>query len=77
MQDASRASLRLLAASDPDEPPLRVVIAADVDDARVTPRPEADRAVVAVRGHGGLAGRSPPCTWTAPTPSPPCGRPPR
>jgi hypothetical protein len=50
MQDASRASLRLLAAADSDEPPLRVVIAAEVDAAVVTPRPEADRAVVAVRG---------------------------
>ena len=50
MQDASRASLRLLAAADADEPALRVVIAADVDDADATARPEADRAVVAVRG---------------------------
>jgi len=50
MQDASRASLRLLATSDDDEPPLRVVIAAEVDADLVTPRPEADRAVVAVRG---------------------------
>ena len=50
LQDASRASLRLLAAADADEPPLRVVIAAEVDGAAVTPRPEADRAVVAVRG---------------------------
>jgi hypothetical protein len=50
MLDASRASLRLLAGSGPDEPQLRVVIAADVDDAAVTPRPEADRAVVAVGG---------------------------
>jgi hypothetical protein len=50
MQDASRASLRLLAAAGPDEPALRVVIAAEVDGAVVTPRPEADRAVVAVRG---------------------------
>jgi hypothetical protein len=50
MQDASRASLRLLAAAAEDEPPLRVVIAAEVDDAIITPRPEADRAVVAVRG---------------------------
>ncbi len=50
MQDASRASLRLLAAADDDEPPLRVVIAAEVDDSVATPRPEADRAVVAVRG---------------------------
>ena len=48
MLDASRASLRLLAASDPEEPALRVVIAADVDDVLATPRPEADRAVVAV-----------------------------
>ena len=48
MQDASRASLRLLAGSDPAEPPLRVVIAADVPDDVVTPRPEADRAVVKV-----------------------------
>ena len=51
MQDASRASLRLIAAADDNEPPLRVVIAAEVDDAVVTPRPEADRAVVAVQGH--------------------------
>ncbi len=50
MQDASRASLRLLAGSGPDEPSLRVVIAADVDAGAVTPRPEADRAVVAVEG---------------------------
>ena len=50
MQDASRASLRMLAAADEDEPPLRVVIAAEVDDSVVTPRPEADRAVIAVRG---------------------------
>lgn len=50
MQDASRASLRLLGAADEDEPPLRVVIAADVADELVTPRSEADRAVVAVRG---------------------------
>ena len=50
MQDASRASLRLLAAAGSDEPALRVVIAAEVDGAGVTPRPEADRAVVAVWG---------------------------
>ena len=49
MQDAGRASLRLLAA-EAEENPLRVVIAADVADAQVTPRPEADRAVVAVAG---------------------------
>ena len=74
MQDASRASLRLLAAADEDEPALRVVIAADVDDAAVTPRPEADRAVIAVRGHGGLRRWSRRCTSTAPTPGRPCGR---
>ncbi len=50
MQDASRASLRLLAGSGPGEPSLRVVVAADVDNDDVTPRPEADRAVVAVQG---------------------------
>ncbi|GAA1997842.1 hypothetical protein JL107_11125 [Nakamurella flavida] len=49
MLDASRASLRLLAARD-GERGLRVVIAADVPDAEVTPRPEADRAVVRVPG---------------------------
>ena len=48
MLDASRASLRLLASAGGDEPSLRVVVAADVDDAQVTPRPEHDRAVVAV-----------------------------
>jgi len=48
MQDASRASLRLLAASGDDEPALRVVIAADVGDTAVTPRPELDRAVISV-----------------------------
>ncbi len=50
MLDASRASLRLLSASDPTEPALRVVVAADVDEAQATPRPDADRAVVAVTG---------------------------
>lgn len=50
MQDAARASLRLLAGSGSDEPSLRVVIAVEVDGGAVTPRPEADRAVVAVRG---------------------------
>ena len=48
MQDASRASLRLLAGSDPGEPPLRVVIADDVPDGLVTPRTESDRAVFQV-----------------------------
>jgi len=48
MLDASRASLRLLAAAGTDEPSLRVVVAADVDESQVTPRPERDRAVVAV-----------------------------
>jgi hypothetical protein len=42
--------LRLLSVAEPGEPPLRVVIAADVDDAHVTPRPELDRAVVTVGG---------------------------
>jgi hypothetical protein len=77
MQDASRASLRLLAAVDEEssdgrrdgrtgsnfpsgdveaagpaaaEPLLRVVVAADVNDSAVRPRPELDRAVVAVAG---------------------------
>ena len=50
MTDASRASLRLLAASGPGEPALRVVVAADVDDQGVTPRPDRDRAVVALSG---------------------------
>ena len=78
MQDASRASLRLLAAvqeesgdghrdgqtegdgdsesgvleaADPAaEPLLRVVVAVDVNDSAVRPRPELDRAVVAVAG---------------------------
>ncbi len=77
MQDASRASLRLLAATGTGapgdraavdaptaaapgdaevsdapggEPPLRVVVAVDVDDWSLTPRPELDRAVVAVAG---------------------------
>lgn len=49
MQDAARASLRLLGAEGAENP-LRVVIAADAADAAVTPRPEADRAVVAVDG---------------------------
>lgn len=48
MVDASRASLRLLAAAGDDEPALRVVVAADLDDSQATPRPERDRAVVAV-----------------------------
>ena len=47
MLDASRASLRLLAAAA-DEPWLRVVVAADIDDALAAPRPDRDRAVVAV-----------------------------
>ena len=71
MQDASRASLRLLAGDgsggdeagapaamgadprggwDPSEAPLRVVFAVDVEDPLVVPRPELDRAVVAVSG---------------------------
>ncbi|HEY5881198.1 MAG TPA: hypothetical protein VIU11_19960 [Nakamurella sp.] len=50
MLDASRASLRLLGAAGPDEPSLRVVVAADVDESQAIPRPEADRAAVAVTG---------------------------
>ncbi len=72
MQDASRASLRLLAAfldetadghgdgeaafgvlgaaGPAAEPLLRVVVAVDVNDAAVRPRPELDRAVVALTG---------------------------
>ena len=50
MQDASRASLRLLAAAGDEERGLRVVVAADVPDAEVTARPEADRAVVEIPG---------------------------
>jgi len=63
MQDASRASLRLLAAieAEPEsaepvvdsadgEPLLRVVVAVDVTDSAVRPRPELDRAVVSVAG---------------------------
>ncbi len=77
MQDASRASLRLLAAVEEEsrdghrddrtgsnfpsgdveaagpaatEPLLRVVVAVDVNDSAVQPRPELDRAVVAVAG---------------------------
>ncbi len=50
MQDASRASLRLLAGSGPAEPSLRVVVAAEVEAAAVRPRPDADRAVVSVPG---------------------------
>lgn len=48
MLDASRASLRLLAAAGAQEPAMRVVVAADVDDACATPRPDRDRAVVEV-----------------------------
>ncbi len=48
MHDAARASLRLLAGAG--GPTLRVVVAAEVDPATVTPRPESDRAVVAVAG---------------------------
>lgn len=45
LSDAARASLRLLAA-DTDTDQLRVVLAADVDDA--TPAPELDRAVARI-----------------------------
>jgi len=49
MQDAARASLRLLAGEAQNDP-LRVVIAADVEDTLVVAQPERDRAVVAVAG---------------------------
>ena len=45
MADAARASIRLLAA-DPDAPPRRAVISADVEGAQ--PRPDLDIAVVRV-----------------------------
>jgi hypothetical protein len=51
MSEAARASLRLLAtelADDPETPPRRAVVAADVDD--VTLRPDLDAAVVRVAG---------------------------
>jgi hypothetical protein len=51
MTEAARASLRLLGAEladDPDAPPRRAVVAADVDD--VTLRPDLDAAVVRVSG---------------------------
>jgi hypothetical protein len=51
MLDAARASLRLLAAeleSDPDTPPRRAVISADVDGA--TLRPDLDFSVVRLAG---------------------------
>jgi hypothetical protein len=51
MSEAARASLRLIAtelAEDPDAPPRRVVVSADVDD--VTLRPDLDDAVVRVAG---------------------------
>jgi hypothetical protein len=51
MADATRASLRLLAAEldgDPDIAPRRAVVAADVDDA--TFRPDLDAAVVRLAG---------------------------
>lgn len=50
MQDAARASLRLVAAAGDGEPALRVVVAADAADATLTPRPDRDRAVVDVAG---------------------------
>jgi len=51
MSEAARASLRLLAselADDPDAPPRRAVVSADVED--VTLRPDLDDAVVRVGG---------------------------
>ena len=51
MSEAARASLRLLSielAEDPETPPRRAVVSADVDD--VTLRPDLDDAVVRVAG---------------------------
>jgi hypothetical protein len=51
MREAARASLRLLSielADDPETPPRRAVVSADVDD--VTLRPDLDDAVVRVAG---------------------------
>ncbi|GAA1215425.1 hypothetical protein LY12_002299 [Prauserella alba] len=59
--DAARASLRLLASHedaeqdsgsgiDEKEPPRRVVIAAEIEDNDVTPRPDLDSAVVRMAG---------------------------
>lgn len=48
MSDAATACLRLLAAAGPAEPPLRVVIAADVPE--VTPASDRDRAAATVVG---------------------------
>lgn len=46
--DAARACLRLLAAADSDEPPLRVVIAADVPS--ILPASHLDRAAASLEG---------------------------
>ena len=76
MQDASRASLRLLAAAGDDEPPLRVVIAAEVDDsvgdAAARGRPGSGRGARC----RWISRSSRPCTSTVPTPARPSGRPP-
>lgn len=48
LSDAARACLRLLAAADDDEPPMRVVIAADVPDAESMSH--RDRAAARVTG---------------------------
>jgi len=48
MSDAARACLRLLASADPEEPQLRVVLAADVP--MVTPAPDLDRAAAKIPG---------------------------
>ncbi|SDO26871.1 hypothetical protein SAMN04515671_0376 [Nakamurella panacisegetis] len=48
LSDAARACLRLLAAAPADEPPMRVVIAADVTDAESIPH--RDRAAARVAG---------------------------
>lgn len=48
MSDAARACLRLLSAAGAQEPPVRVVISADVDSATATP--ELDRAAAHLDG---------------------------
>jgi hypothetical protein len=47
MTDAARASVRRLEA-DPDAPPRRVVLAADVPDSEAIPAPELERAAVQI-----------------------------
>src|SRR6266508_307175 len=47
MTDAARASVRMLEAN-PDAPPRRVVLAADVPDSEAIPAPELERAAVQI-----------------------------